>query len=225
MSYKLVDNKTRARLGEGRQQGLGFAFCKLDNGILETVGPIGPCKDYLNDQVYSEHTGKPYCRYGYKAVKTGCFTDKAYLVIKVCKATSDERDYHGYKEDREALQANHSNMQKVVNWFEEACKLADRTEIIKLDDDHYAVVSPLFWVSATYLISLLTLLLRASLKYDGKIAPRKFLESGEIEYMDMSYVSMALPKMDKMISGTIPKQDFSVITDWHNAGICNQRFP
>jgi hypothetical protein len=219
----LVNNFPRRVLFEGRSQGMGFAFAKLEGDTLTTVGPISPCKDYANDQVYAEAAGKPFSAYGYHAVKTGCFEGgKAYLVMAICKqGATAETIYPTYADELKLLDKNHPQIAALVNHFEERLKVEGRTEILPLPNHHYVVVAPAFWVSATYLISLLTLLLRAGLGFDGTLPVMEYLTTKVKDYSDQSYLKTALPKVELMVKNGIPKQDFTRAVSWHNEGIVN----
>ena len=50
---QIINKQCRSKLCEGRSYQMGFAFLKkLDNNTFETVQPISPCKDYLNDVIF-----------------------------------------------------------------------------------------------------------------------------------------------------------------------------
>src|SRR5687768_15710647 len=87
MGLTLVDKQDRSVLCEGRNYGIGFAFCKRTGDVLETVQPVSPCKDYLNDVVYSEHSGQPFSAWGLRTSKKNIFyaDEGAYVLFQVCK--------------------------------------------------------------------------------------------------------------------------------------------
>ena len=79
---KIIDKQNRGKLNEGRNYQMGFAFCKkVSNKVLETIQPISPCKDYLNDVVYSERTGKNVSAYGLNTSKLGLFDKKKKSIL------------------------------------------------------------------------------------------------------------------------------------------------
>lgn len=218
MAFKLINKKPRSVLNEGRRQGLGAGFAKCKGDTLTMVGPISACKDYLSDQIYSEHTGKPYSACGYNAVKSNCFDTHAYQVISVLKyGTHNPQVYEGYEKDVADLAANWQNMQKFLNHFEELLKVEGRTVIEKIDDNLYSVVIPLFWVQTTYLVSLHGLFLRVAIRWDGTGDPMKFAK-GE-HGMDTGYVRAALTKIDRLIKDGCPAEDWERGCTWHNEGI------
>lgn len=233
--FKIVDKQNRGVLGEGRNYGMGFAFCKQDGDTLTTVMPISPCKDYLNDVVYSEHSGQPYQAHGLKTAKKHIFDSQAYILFAICKQGHPGFEYKGYAKDLKDTDDNLKNIEKLINDIEMELKLIDGTHIVKVSDNLYAAEVPIFWVSTTYAISLWSLLARVARKWDGKGDWRSFLK--KINDNDTGYINSSMPKIEKMMKGIVPPQDFSV-TSWpgdsegygysvdvHNAGIVNFKFP
>lgn len=214
----LVDEKPRSVLSEGRSRGLGAGFAKRNGNVLTMVGPISACKDYLSDQIYSEHTGKPYSACGYHAKKDGCFDTHAYQVIAMLmQGARTPTAYPGYEDDVKALASNWRNMQAFVNHFEALLKVNGRTVIDPISDNRYAMTIPLFWAQATYLISLHGLLLRVALRWDGKDADA-FARADNIP--DAYLMKEAVRKVNLMIKDGVPAQDFDQPNAcWHNMGI------
>lgn len=208
-------------LAEGRNKGPGFCFCKLEGDQLIAVGPLSPCKDYLNDQVYSEITGKPYGAYGYNSVKTGCFEGgKAHLVMSICQqGARNPQTYDTYEKEVEVLNQDHSKVQAFLNAIESDLKLTERTKVTLLAPNVCHIEAPIFWVQGTYLTSLYTLLLRVGFGYTPEVGWLAYAKLGFKNYEDNSYMGTALPKLQKMIEGKVPKQDFTQSKHWHNEGI------
>ena len=73
----ITEKHDRNVLIEGRSSGMGFAMLKKDKTNYETVNPLSPCKDYLNEVVFTENTGYPTKAHGldYKE-KLDIFKDK-----------------------------------------------------------------------------------------------------------------------------------------------------
>ncbi len=231
MPFKLIDKQKRAVLGEGRNRGVGYAFAKRTGDTLTTVCPISPCKDYLNDQLFSEATGKPYNACGLSTTKQDIFDTHAYLIASICKQGCRElKEYPEYKADLAALEANHPAMQKAINWLEDQLKIDGRTSIEQIAANQYVIVTPLYWTQYTYLISLYTLVIRAALYWDGKGDPETYLTSS-LKDNDAYTIKQAWPKVKRMIAGELPKQDFNDPAmnrwpgQWHGAGICFWAFP
>ncbi len=83
-TMNIIDKFPRKVLIEGRSYGTSFALAALKDNTFECVGPLSPCKDYLNDQVFSEETGIPCAAWGYKAIQVGLFKDGlAHIAVRV----------------------------------------------------------------------------------------------------------------------------------------------
>jgi hypothetical protein len=180
---KLIDNKRRLDLQEGRDYQMGFAFCKkVDENTFETVQPISPCKDYLNDVVYSEKTGNIVEVFGLNVSKNNIFNeDYGYLAVEIVKSYRDLKSngYENYKEynsDRERLKSNINHVCTLINHVEAQFGLDHYTTIIELDNQYLFKV-PVFWTKYVYLISLYSLLIRLAQYYDGTISVEDFLKN------------------------------------------------
>lgn len=172
----------RKKLSEGRNFNMGFAFCKqLSNGTFETVQPISPCKDYLNDVVYTEHTGKPFQACGLSTVKHGIFENAphAFLAIKMLPPKGSV--YTDLEASKKRLQQNYKHIETLLNFVEEQFSkygIDDRTAITPTQDpDLFLLAVPLWWCRTTHLISLYSLLVRMGQFWDGTVNPATFLEN------------------------------------------------
>ena len=220
---KIIDKQNRGKLNEGRNYQMGFAFCKkVSNKVLETIQPISPCKDYLNDVVYSERTGKNVSAYGLNTSKLGLFDKKrkAYLAIKIM-------DYHhgGFnklQQHTENLKNNYANLNKFLNYFEEKLGMA-KTQVAPADNDCFVLILPIGWTKYNYAISLYSLLARVGQFYDGTTDPLTFMDTYKDFPEDTYLVKSVIPKVKKMIElGKLPVQDLNTLgqgTQVHNAGI------
>lgn len=227
MTYTLIDNLPRAVLGEGRQKGLGKAFCSHKDGVLTTVMPITTCKEYDNEIIYAEHTGRTGSAYGLTVTKQGLFegTDYAYMVMSVLgQGPRDPKPYAGMETDIAALNANHAHMQTMVRWFEDAFHAGAYTEITCIKDNMYAVRLPLFWTRTTYLTSLFGLVLRVGMYWDGAGDAYAFFKG--YQGADAYHVTSAVPKIERMLKGEFPAQDLMAYTSSpHALGIVQFQFP
>lgn len=223
--FTLVDKKPRKVLCEGRNYGIGYGLAKRDGNELHLVGPISPCREYLNDQLYSELTGKPCSAHGYKAKKEGLLDDEClYLVCGVMPYHSGS-SYSGQDEETEWMAKGYRSIQWLVNAIE--AKIAKRqgiTTIVELETNRYVLVAPKFWGQWTYLISLLSYLVRVGLegKYDGKQDPMEWLASGP-SCTDQYSIPGVIEKIKKMEAGQFPKQNLDSGYP-HGMGILNQSF-
>ena len=187
---KVTDVCKRSVLSEGRNYQMGFAFCKeVKPGVFETVQPLSPCKDYLNDVVYSEHTGKPFSACGLKTKKHGLFEkDHATLAIKILNTQSGtwpgSASVGSYEDNVKNLRTNYKNIETLLNYVEETFTdqgCLDRTVVEESEDKEiFLVHAPLWWCRSTHLISLYSLFIRMGQFWNGGGKPEKFLEEYKV---------------------------------------------
>jgi len=229
MAIKLINNHSRDILTEGRSNNMGFAFCKNTNGDeYETIQPISPCKDYLNDVVFTEHTNKPISCHGLNLKgKQDLFNGElVYMAISICPFKHN----HSYNEneflvDKDRLKKYHKHLESFINYFEEILGIDNRknTIISEVEDNLYLIELPRIWIESTYMISLYSLLLRAGQTYDDKdMNPMEFLKSNKVYQPDISLVKPSINKIEDILNyGPLP-QDFSELkgdSSTHNLGI------
>lgn len=220
---KLIDKKKRSVLGEGRNFGMGFAFCKKDSDdTFSTVQPISPCKDYLNDVVWSEAVDKSISAYGLSYKKQGIFDgERAYMVISIMEYFGGGK-YNEYDADYARLKKGVANLVKFMNWFEKKLKLEVLTEIEEVEENKYFITFSHYWCKGTYLISLYSLLLRVGQFYSGKGLPSTYLKNFKDFPADTYILNGALPKLNKLLEGGYVEQDMTKLsggTSVHNLGI------
>lgn len=223
--FTLTDEQKRTALSEGRNHGLGYQFCNRNDGQLITIQPLSPCRDYLNDVVYTEITNKPYSAYGLHTTPRNLFKyGEGYLVVGICyQGSHGQMEYPYYKRDYKALEENYSGAEKLINWFEKSFNIDGKTKITKLQENRFLVTFPLFWSEGTYRISLLGLLIRVGIFYkDGD--PINFLNNFKEDNSEVYIIKSIMPKIKRMLAGEIPQQNMSRLTDVHNCGIVNYRF-
>lgn len=209
---------------------MGFAFLKkIDEHQYETVQPISPCKDYLNDVVWSENCGRQVSAYGLDYTKQGIFDkqDRAYIAISICNIKEGSYGlYKDYKKDVDRLKKNYKKLQAFMNAYEDDLGI-EHTEITEVSDNLYFVSLSLFWVNATYLISLWSLLMRVGQFYNGEVTAKEFVENFKALPPDIYILNTAKPKISQLLDGKIPKQNFANLfggTDVHNCGILTFKF-
>lgn len=166
---------------------MGFAFCKqVGDNEFETVQPLSPCKDYLNDVVYTEHTGRNFSAAGLTTTKQGIFENvpNAFIAIKMLNPKGAGKVYGAVfdlKQATELLQKNYKNIATLLNFVEEQFVpqgLTDRTTITETADKEMFLLSvPLWWCRTTHLISLYSLLVRMGQFWDGNGDANTFLEN------------------------------------------------
>lgn len=191
---------TRSKLSEGRSQGIGFAFLKrVGEQSFAGVNPISPCKDYLNDVVYSEVTGRPYRAYGLSTVKTECFEkDGAFLVFASC----GQKGCPPIASEVKLLKENLPNMQKLINQLEALMKVEQKTKLIEAGENLiFAHVAP-EWVTSSYTISLWAFIARNTLWSGGSDDP--FAELAKA-HGDEHHMPLVLESIKTFQSKGLPK--------------------
>jgi len=235
MPIKVTEGGTpRSKLGEGRNYGFGSAICKkINDEHYETLCGITACKDFLHDLLMSEHLDVPVNIYSLKYTKQNAFIgDYTYFAIKMLPSKSG--DDYGMAKEAELLDKNINNLIIFINHFEEEMKVNGRTSLSLTEDkDVYLLVTPIFWVSTTYLISLYTLLIRIAYRYDGQQNMTDYVkgllanEDAQGDYgNDLGMLKHIYPKYEECTKIGFPKENFKKRlamlgegTGWHNAGI------
>lgn len=223
-SLKFEDNCSRSPLCEGRNYGFALAFCKIKDGTAFTVGPISPCLDYLNDQCYSENTGKPYSAYGYNATKSECIEDVAHLVMAVLPYKSGEA-YLGMDSEVAYAKESHQKIAKFINNIESKIGLKTLTSVVQVAENRYLFAIDPFWCKWTYLISMWAKLCRIGLESKKQAAPETFeesmamLDTNKIKTTDASYAAKIIKAINSFAAGVVPDDNWEVSRYWHNAGI------
>ena len=85
MLTKVREVFNREHLSEGRMKGVSFAVIKKENDFLyNTTMPLSACKDYFNDYIFVENTGKPIGEvYGFDHKPIGIFKDTEFVDLLV----------------------------------------------------------------------------------------------------------------------------------------------
>lgn len=188
-SIVIKEVEKRSKLIEGRNNGMGFAFLKkVDSNVFETVQPVSPCKDYLNEVIITENTGIGTRAHGlnYKE-KLDIFSDVGYMTIKILPDNSGKYYYNKSKlaeEDIKILSDNYKNLENFINQIEKDLDFTDFTKIEKANDEYYLVIVPKQWLISTHAISLYTLLLRIGFVYNGKDNYNEYLSKYEYSLAD-----------------------------------------
>lgn len=216
---KIKEIHEREVLNEGRSRGMGFAFLKkIKEEEFETVQPVSPCKDYLNDVVYGEKLHVPVSVCGLKYNPQKLFDKKSnfYLAAKVMKDKYNST--YDPKPEAKKFDDNYKNIQKLINWIEDKLGVK-HSKISKATDGHYLIEGDKYWRESTYLISLYTLLIRISIDFNGK-NPAKFLN--EYEDSDMIWTG-AKKRLFQILKGEKVEQVFDpkMGSRIHNIGILN----
>lgn len=231
---KIIKKHSRDNLAEGRNYGMCFGFLKkISNTEYETVTPISACKDYLNDALYAEKTGRILSEiYGFQYEKVNNIISKFYTPMGISvEGTLDGHssyDQNDLKVDQKNFNKNYKNVENFINQLEEEIGIYHKTKIFKANDGLFLVKMPTFWTKRIYLLSLYTLLLRAFQKYTPDITAREAIKKGNVFKGDAFMVTPIQNKIETILKGELPKQDFRLNASsgeiHNNSGIVNYKF-
>lgn len=230
---KVHEKCDRKVLFEGRSNGMAFGFLKkVSNDEYHTVQPLSPCKDYLNEVVFTENNDVPTrgCGLNYPK-KNNIFDDYGYLSIKILSTKNGEYYYTKDKnQDIKLLNDNHKVIESTINDIEKALDFQLRTEISLAEDDYVLVKIPNNWLNSTHSISLYTFLLRILFCCNNK--PEDiftYMDSYTYSNQDKSMIQSIKFALEKVFENKIlPEQQYpedktiiSNINRWspHNLGI------
>ncbi len=197
---KVTDTQNRKLLGEGRNYGMGFAFCRpLDEALteFETVQAITCCKDYLNDVVWAEaNPGKSISVFGLKYTHRGdVYRDgAAFIIIKILPSNTGWKGYDVEKHEKQ-LHDHIDYVKVLLNSLDESLKLTatDIAEVVGIPNA-YMLKLDTRWCISTASISLFTLICRMGQFYNGETPPRQFLET----YKDSLDLPLWTPTKEKV---------------------------
>lgn len=220
---KIIDNQDRNVLCEGRSYQMGFAFVKqVSKNVFETVHPISPCKDYLNDIVWTEATGKEIQVHGLKYQKQSLWKaedEVAYLVIKICDRFGGG-GYANLEADKERLLKNYKKLQALMRHFEKLLKIKNKTVITKTTTKGLFLVRlDSTWRESTYMISLYSLLLRVGQFWDGETEIMHYLDTFGAFSPDVYLLGACLLKLKRIIDGHKILSNLHEIYAPHDEGI------
>lgn len=231
---KINKKHFRRNLAEGRNWGVGFGFLKRNTKLtFDTVTPLSPCKDYLNDALYVETTKKPLSKiYGFEYDGPHKIGDNKYyyLGLEYCGHKFQEENF--YEQDpafrpkeRDEFLGNLENIQDFINQIEEHIGLETFTEIHRALNKQAVVFMPKFWGEKLYLLSMYTLLIRAYQNYDKSKPAIEYLEKCEPIYSDQALIMSGKDNIMKVIHGHEFNQkweDLHGSNSIHNyGGICS----
>ena len=226
---QLEDTHKRSSLAEGRNWGMGFAICeKTKEGTFKALHATTACREFLNDFVWTEITGKPSYAWGLTCKHLGVFkdADNYYIHIKILPHKQGQVvSWFTVEGATETLNNNIDNLLKLVHHVEESLGIEQKTEIYPATTGGYLCVASLDWTKSTYATSLYTLILRMGQYYEGKEDPKQYLETYSHVTDNMlwngsngkvNYSHLASKKM-------LPMGDMEKIEAPHEYGICNYK--
>ena len=210
--FKVVENAFRKNLIEGRNYGVGFCWCNHQGDTLTQINPISPCKDYMNDIVWSERTGKSGVFYNFSASPRGIWKgqDHGVLMISVLDFFSG-CPYERKAKEIAYLEDHHDSVAKFLNHFEGIISKAtgrtiNPTQSVRVAKNQYAFFIDLFWTEQTYLISIycnfLRLAVEGSYGISGERDHVNFLKGSP--FPDAIILRSAWNKVEAVLAGKIP---------------------
>lgn len=167
----ITNNFDRKKLAEGRSYGFGFSFLKKQGDDYESLMAFTACKDYLNDFVYVESTGKALgVVFGFKHEYVNYLntTDYIYLGVKPLHYNHGTSKYKEYDSTLELLKTNNTLLIKFINQLEDLINIKQHTEFENYLDDTLILKLSKEWFEFPFLISLVTLFIRCYINVTEK---------------------------------------------------------
>lgn len=222
-----------AQLIEGRSSGITFGFLNpLGDNKFELIQPLSSCKDYLNDIIFTEHTGKTIKVFGLETVKKYDLFKNERLYLAVSHKKLDEPITKKFLEGIDTI-VKHIN--DIENKY-----IKELTTYLRVQDNPNIFVFevPKFWGSTTYLISLYSFIIRTAFLIKNGDSYVEFLKKAMLDSnlpyplsMETSYMPRIYLKLKQAeICGSLnflAYQDFdyfiskapNLSTSIHNCGI------
>lgn len=221
----------RETFAEGRNYGMGVAFAKRVGNKFVASQPLSACKDFLNDEVWSEVTGNEFKKYGQESFKKDLFNDKhyTYMLISFLNYNGNVEHSEHYLNHLENFKKSIPNIEKGLQKLDIRFKAGKRTKIFPTNNENiFLVYVPKKWVSTSYSISLYTLAARNLSKYSGEDLGKYFENKDNIYSQDMYLINKPFVdfvsnfrKLPEKKKGDLFNPEFSkfVNGDPHDKGI------
>lgn len=212
--YQIDVKHNRNSLSEGRSRGISIGFVRhVKDDKFETVMPISPCKDYLNDLVFVETRKQDLSKiYGYKHELLNFFNDDMNFMAATVVSNSGAVSLDNYK-----------NIEIFLNKFEDYYNIEVKTGIFETKDDGMLLVQlSNEWCKQPYLISLYGLLFRIATSYDGSEDVLKYInETNRYDNNDYIKMKQIVNKLKKLKEIGFVEQKYINVTGHvvHNCGI------
>lgn len=200
---QIINKFDRSILGEGRRYGLGFSILKkVDSFTFETLMAFTACKDYLNDFIYIETTGKSLEKiYGFEHEYTGELKGKEffYTGLKSLDYNHSSSKYDKLLAVQNILKDNYENIVKVVNNLEvelyrgEGSGYKEFTKFESLIDNTLILKTPIFWSKFSFLFSMYGLFIRCFLdvtKEDTKLSILDLLNNKKETFISVDRIML-----------------------------------
>lgn len=195
----------RNGLIEGRSNGISFAFLKeKSRGKYETIMPVSPCKDYLNDVVYMENKKRDKSIfgtvYGFSHEPEDLFKNKHRIPLLV-------KDFGMGNYSGESIRNKHNAVIDFINDIEKLTGIERSTIKLKTKkDDEFVFLISRKWTENPITISLYSLLVRVGVGYSKHSNVKDFLAKIKRPSTEAFYIRnifFNLPLGEKILSGEI----------------------
>ncbi len=164
-------------LREGRDYGSAFSLGYAKGDKIFLLSPLSPCKDYLSDVCFTEHTGKPCSAHGLELrnSQSGGFKGGAYL----CVSSLNYQNGYPYGKKAEQQKTLSEKKEKLAEsidiWsaemnIEGKCKY--EFEAKYLNEPVFVFSIPREWTMSGPHISMLTTLIRVCIEVPEMIGKK-----------------------------------------------------
>lgn len=222
----IINNYNRSILNEGRNFGLGYAFCtKLNNDVYVAEHAITACKDYLNDVVYFEKTKEINYTGIHNFVYTpkGIFDNDVYLVVTPVHYNCNGENWNDYLKLSKTLIDNKFNTFLTdIHELEKKYKVENKTQYLGAKTITNHTVSghlfklDKFWVSHHVYISMYTLYMRCFMSGDDSF----FINEDSYLYNDFkSVLNLKFNVLKSYVKKFYPSYKNLYLRHVHNNGI------
>jgi hypothetical protein len=164
----------RKTYGEGRNWGMGFTFLKKDSkNNFTATEDFTCCKDFLNERFFTEHTNIRDEIFSYITEKKEGYFDNAivYMGIKILPRRGDTTYNYAHREfktDVDILNKNYKQLQKFMNYINDISGFKYPITIVKKPNNIFVVSFSKEWTDSSYLVSLISFLLRVGMFYNDE---------------------------------------------------------
>lgn len=195
---------SRKKFAEGRDQGMGVAFAKRKGSVFYASQPLSACKDFLNDEIWSEVTGKEYSIYGQKSSKKDLFNDKnyAYMLLSFLPKNNGNETLN-FEKNLKSFCESIPNVEKCLRRLDREFGAGKTTKIFKTSEKNIFLVKvPKIWASTSYAISLYTLVARNASNYTTGPINKYLLKADNLYSQDKYLVSTIATNYQDILQNT-----------------------
>jgi len=152
-----------AGLAQTIWEGLEYAFLSEDD---RQCGPFVYCKEFLVDAVWSQINNTPISIYGFHFNPN---TDPPVCLTSCRILLRNRHDKEGFDKRIRKMLKFINAIEEDMGWNLSTLEKCDNSPNKNYYGNVYLLVSPANWLHAPPLVSMLTLLIRSGMAYDGKL--------------------------------------------------------